>query len=135
VRATGEPPRAVAVEPAELASRLAALVRDEAAAVGDGRLGVIVPAGLAGELGRVVAEVSDAVLGDEPDLDARVAVLTVRQAKGLEFDSVLVVDPARIFAESPRGRNDLYVALTRATRRLVVLHPGPLPSVLRGLVA
>jgi len=48
-------------------------------------------------------------------------VLTVRQAKGLEFDSVIVVDPERIVAASPRGLNDLYVALTRATQRLGIL--------------
>ena len=50
-------------------------------------------------------------------------LLTVGQAKGLEFDSVLVVDPDGIVAESPRGRSDLYVALTRATQRLGVLRP------------
>ena len=55
-------------------------------------------------------------------------MLTVRQAKGLEFDSVLVVDPAGILAESPRGTNDLYVALTRSTQRLGVLPDGPLPA-------
>ncbi|PZM98073.1 MAG: hypothetical protein DIU79_00990, partial [Actinobacteria bacterium] len=59
-------------------------------------------------------------------------VLTVRQAKGLEFDTVLVVDPEGILTESPRGLSDLYVALTRATQRLGVLHPGPLPAVLEG---
>ena len=48
-------------------------------------------------------------------------VLTVPQAKGLEFDSVLVVEPELIQTESPRGHNDLYVALTRATQRLGVL--------------
>ena len=57
----------------------------------------------------------------EDDEECRVVVLTVAQAKGLEFDSVLVVDPDRIVAESPRGRSDLYVALTRATQRLGIL--------------
>jgi DNA helicase IV len=46
---------------------------------------------------------------------------------------VLVVDPAGIVAEGVRGRNDLYVALTRATQRLGVLHPGELPAELDGL--
>ena len=57
-------------------------------------------------------------------------VLTVGQAKGLEFDSVIVVDPAGIVAESPRGHNDLYVALTRATQRLTLIHDADLPSSL-----
>ena len=62
----------------------------------------------------------------EPDR-SRVAVLTVEQAKGLEFDSVVLVEPAAIAAESRRGVNDLYVAITRATQRLHVLHDAPLP--------
>jgi DNA helicase IV len=55
------------------------------------------------------------------------------ETKGLEFDAVLVVEPERILAEGPRGAADLYVALTRATQRLGVLHCGPLPHVLSGL--
>ncbi|GAA2836923.1 HelD family protein [Kribbella solani] len=58
-----------------------------------------------------------------------VSVLTAREAKGLEFDSVLVVDPDGIVIESPRGLRDLYVALTRCTQRLGVV--GELPDVLR----
>jgi hypothetical protein len=53
--------------------------------------------------------------------------------KGLEFDSVLVVDPDRILATGPRGAAELYVALTRATQRLGVLHRAPLPTALSGL--
>jgi DNA helicase IV len=53
--------------------------------------------------------------------------LTVREAKGLEFDSVVVVEPAEIMAESARGLNDLYVALTRPTQRLHVVHALELP--------
>ncbi|MDV3123629.1 AAA family ATPase [Mycobacterium sp. 21AC1] len=53
--------------------------------------------------------------------------------KGLEFDAVLVVEPQRIMAEGPRGAAELYVALTRATQRLGVLHLGPLPPALSGL--
>ncbi|HET6285617.1 MAG TPA: UvrD-helicase domain-containing protein, partial [Amycolatopsis sp.] len=55
------------------------------------------------------------------------------ETKGLEFDAVLVVDPARILADGPRGAAELYVALTRATQRLGVLHEGPLPPALAGL--
>jgi DNA helicase IV len=53
--------------------------------------------------------------------------------KGLEFDAVLVVEPARILADGPRGAAELYVALTRATQRLGVLHQDPLPQALSGL--
>ncbi|MEV0355193.1 RNA polymerase recycling motor ATPase HelR [Nocardia sp. NPDC050697] len=53
--------------------------------------------------------------------------------KGLEYDAVLVVEPAAILADGPRGAAELYVALTRATQRLGVLHRGELPPALRGL--
>ncbi len=56
-------------------------------------------------------------------------MLSARGAKGLEFDSVLVVDPDGIVIESPRGLRDLYVALTRCTQRLGVV--GTLPDVLQ----
>jgi len=69
----------------------------------------------------------------DADLDKQVVVLTVSQAKGLEFDSVLIADPAQILGESPRGLSDLYVAMTRATQRLGVVHPGPVPEVLERL--
>ena len=55
------------------------------------------------------------------------------ETKGLEFDAVLVVEPERILADGPRGGAELYVALTRATQRLGVLHEGPLPQALSGL--
>nr|WP_313774530.1 RNA polymerase recycling motor ATPase HelR [Mycobacterium sp.] len=53
--------------------------------------------------------------------------------KGLEFDAVLVVAPERIIADGPRGAAELYVALTRATQRLGVLHHAELPKSLSGL--
>ena len=51
----------------------------------------------------------------------RVAVVTPVEAKGLEYDGVLVVTPDDIVAESPGGVRALYVALTRPTQRLVTL--------------
>ncbi|MFC6020110.1 HelD family protein [Plantactinospora solaniradicis] len=125
VRGTGEQPWDVRVEEGALPDRLVDAIRAEIAKVGDGRVGVIVPAGRTDVLGRAAAEaVPGLALGDAPELESRVVLLTVAQAKGLEFDSVLVVDPDRIVAESPRGHNDLYVALTRATQRLGVLRVG-----------
>ncbi|MER6988775.1 RNA polymerase recycling motor ATPase HelR [Saccharopolyspora hirsuta] len=55
------------------------------------------------------------------------------ETKGLEYDAVLVVEPERILADGPRGAAELYVALTRATQRLGVLHRAPLPQALTGL--
>ncbi|MEV6243429.1 RNA polymerase recycling motor ATPase HelR [Lentzea sp. NPDC051838] len=55
------------------------------------------------------------------------------ETKGLEYDAVLVVAPEQILADGPRGAAELYVALTRATQRLGVLHHEPLPTALSGL--
>ncbi|MBV8993176.1 MAG: AAA family ATPase, partial [Pseudonocardiales bacterium] len=122
VRHTGVSPRCVQVR--ALGDALPALVAEEAAAVGNGRVAVLGAEAQLAELRALVPAASNA------DLDAPVTVLTVAQAKGLEFDAVVLVDPAAIVAESPRGLNDLYVALTRTTHRLTILHPGALPDVL-----
>lgn len=63
-------------------------------------------------------------------LDVPLNLLSVTEAKGLEFDSVIVVEPARIVEESAQGLRSLYVAFTRATQRLAVVHGEPLPSPL-----
>lgn len=117
-------PRAVRMPTSELPELLPKLVAQELAEVGEGRLGVVTPDALH-------AEVSG--LFPQGDLDAPVVVLTVVQAKGLEFDAVVVVDPAGILGQSPMGGQDLYVAVTRATRRLTVVHEGDLPPVLSRL--
>jgi DNA helicase IV len=57
-------------------------------------------------------------------------VVPVSLAKGLEFDQVIVVEPARIAGRETRGLQRLYVALTRAVSRLTVLHAEPLPAAL-----
>ena len=124
VRRTGVDPWRREVPERDLRGTLVDGVLGEAGAVPDGQVGVIVPAGRLDELGRAVSDaVPEAAIGEDLELESRVVVLTVRQAKGLEFDAVIVVDPDRIVAESPRGHSDLYVALTRATRRLGVIAP------------
>jgi DNA helicase IV len=70
----------------------------------------------------------DVVAAGAGALDAAVGVLTVEQVKGLEFDGVVLIEPAEILEDSPRGANDLYVAMSRPTQRLRVLHAKPLPE-------
>jgi DNA helicase IV len=106
VRACGVQPWSRQVTGDELAAAMEEFVRDEAA-----REGTSVVIGPPGVPGAVVAS----------------------EAKGLEFDAVLVVEPERILADGPRGAAELYVALTRATQRLGVLHQDPLPHALTGL--
>ncbi|MGH3231308.1 MAG: HelD family protein, partial [Streptosporangiaceae bacterium] len=65
-----------------------------------------------------------------PGSDARLTLVPVTLAKGLEYDHVIVVEPARIAQAEARGLQRLYVALTRAVSRLTVLYAEPLPAVL-----
>jgi DNA helicase IV len=76
------------------------------------------------------AGVEVAVLSDDGAEAGRVAVVPATLVKGLEFDAVVVVDPAGIAAAEPRGLHRLYVVLTRAVSTLVVLHRGDLPEAL-----
>ncbi|MGW0886435.1 HelD family protein [Streptomyces sp. NPDC002671] len=61
-----------------------------------------------------------------------VSVLAAAQVKGMEYDHVLVVEPATIADRGPAGQRQLYVALTRSTQSLTVLHTAPLPEALTG---
>jgi DNA helicase IV len=134
VRAEGAGPRAIRVDAGELAAGVARALRADLAGVGGpdgGRVAVIAPDKSVAEL---AAEIPEAVPGDRPEsLDSPAALLTVSQAKGLEFDRVVLADPAGIIGQSPNGGHDLYVAITRATHRLTVVHEGELPAPLSSL--
>jgi DNA helicase IV len=112
--------------PAALAGACAdALDRPGSAAViaADGQL-----AAIARMLGKAGVE-HGTIDGDGPG--ARLTLVPVTLAKGLEFDHVIVAEPATIAAAHSRGLHQLYVALTRAVSRLTVLHTRPLPEPLR----
>jgi hypothetical protein len=65
-----------------------------------------------------------------PGEDAALTLVPVTLAKGLEYDHVIVVEPAHIAGAEARGLQRLYVALTRAVSRLTVLYSEPLPAPL-----
>jgi DNA helicase IV len=109
-RKGGDPPRLVQVEEEELMET--ALCEAVALEDLDGLLAVIVPRSFA------------------VDDSFPFPILTPRQAKGLEFDHVVVVEPAAIADDGDRGLRELYVALTRPTKTLVVVHARPLPEPL-----
>ncbi|MGP8208881.1 MAG: HelD family protein [Acidimicrobiales bacterium] len=99
----------------------------------DGSVGVLVPAALMDEV-RGALELGGVTAGEAGAgaLDVQVSLLALINAKGLEFDSVVVVEPARIVEEQGQGLRALYVALTRCTRRLAIVYREPLPAPLLG---
>ena len=148
VRATGDEPRIVpcgaaaarselAMGPpagrqsAALSETLARVIAEEQEEVGEGNVAVIVPDSLHEPL-RVELKDHSVVFGgpSRSGLEQQVTLVPVRLVKGLEVDAAVVVEPARIVAEECQGIRSLYVALTRATRRVTVVHAEPLPEVL-----
>lgn len=129
VRDEGAAPRVTKVD--DLAEALPGAIRQELAEIGQGNVAVVVPRSLVEPLSAAL-EAADVDFGtaSRSGLDRQVAVVPVQLVKGLEVDAVLVVEPARIVAEERQGMRALYVALTRATKRVGIVHTDPLPSVL-----
>jgi DNA helicase IV len=104
-------------------------VRRERALEAGGTVAVIVlPADLDELAGRLADEFGSALGLGPAGLTSEIALLTPQDAKGLEFDAVIVVDPAGIVAASERGAGALYVSMTRATQRLYLVASGELPT-------
>jgi DNA helicase IV len=128
VRSAGLDPLFTEAAPGTLPQAVARAAALEHEAVGEGKVAVICPASLVEELRAALPEVPEGT----GVLDLPVALLAVNDAKGLEFDSVLLVEPSAIVAEGAgvTGRRALYVAMTRTTRRLHIVHVDPLPPEL-----
>jgi DNA helicase IV len=99
--------------------------------LGEAAYGIIVPSSLAAEVSAALTAAGvDHGEASRNALEADVTVVTIGLAKGLELDGIVLVEPARIVREEAQGLRALYVALTRATRRLAVVHAEPLPEAL-----
>ncbi len=118
VRSTGVAPEGRTVD--ELEAGVRAAVGELAAAV-EGTVGIVVPAARRTSVQAWLDGWDE--LGEDRagGADARIAVLTGLDTKGLEFDGIVVVEPREIEAESQTGRATLYVVLTRATQRMVTV--------------
>lgn len=130
VRSGGEQPRLVPVEDGRAAS-VAEEVAASLAALPDGSVAVIAPDSIVDEMSEALTSAGiDHGRAGVSGLERQVTVVPVSVAKGLELDSVVVVEPASIVDEGHLGLRSLYVALTRSTRRLAVVHSAPLPEPL-----
>jgi DNA helicase IV len=132
-RSTGD----LEVRHVRVRERAAAVVQATRSALArEGSIGVIVPDRMLPEVRRALADGGvDAIeLGDEGDAEARVDLVPTSLAKGLEFDSVVLLEPAEVVAgehDEVTGLRRLYVCLTRAVTALTVVHSSPLPEPIR----
>ncbi|HVM09712.1 MAG TPA: ATP-binding domain-containing protein [Acidimicrobiales bacterium] len=125
-------PRFIDVDESVLAGEVAA----EAARLAKewASVAVIVPAALHDAVEGALAASAGVDVGDAEaqGLDHAVTVVPATTAKGLEFDAVIVVEPTAIVEDAPNGLRLLYIALTRPTQHLTVVHAQPLPPGLAG---
>jgi DNA helicase IV len=132
IREDGTPPRIVRVAPmADLMTVIVEAARVEVDAVDPGQVAIVCPQSLAD----AVSEAFDAAglehgQATRHGLDQQITVVPVGLVKGLELDAAVVVEPAAIVDEEAQGLRALYVALTRATKRLAIVHQRALPEAL-----
>ena len=133
VRSTGMAPDFIEVADGRIHDRVAARAAEELEKVGDGTVAVVTTRGQ-------LQSVSDAMTAAGLDFEeagrralrARLSLVPVDIVKGLEFDSVIVVEPADILEAAMQGPRALFVALSRSTKRLTIMHAQALPTVLTG---
>jgi DNA helicase IV len=137
VRPGGDPPEFVAVgDPSGLGVEVAQAAVRARDAVDPGNVAVIVPRSLVEDVAAGLDGLGvDYGRATRRGLDSRVTLVPVDLAKGLELDAAVVVEPQAIVDEESAGLRSLYVALTRATRRLAVVHARGLPGPLRAPAA
>ncbi|MFZ6005018.1 MAG: HelD family protein [Actinomycetota bacterium] len=129
VRVDGQAPRLAAVGSDELAAAVASVVAELAGAWSS--VGVVVPEALVDRVGASL-RLSQVAFGDagKGGLSEAVTLLLPDEAKGLEFDAVVVVEPSDVFEGTEAGGRLLYIALTRAVQELAIVHARPLPAAL-----
>jgi len=131
VREGDESPTIIECQSRDLNSTIVAEVHRLGKDVGDGNMAIVCPDEMVDEICQALdaARISygrAGVAGIESDL----TVVPVSMVKGLELDAVIVVEPAQIVDAQQHGLRALYVALTRSTRRLSVVHSRPLVSAM-----
>ncbi len=133
VRQNGDEPRFVAAPAGGLAAAAVHAAIEERDVVDPGSVAVIVPDSLVDAVGAAF-DAAGVEFGRAArnGLNSQITLVPVSLVKGLELDAAVVVEPAAILEEEVQGARALYVALTRATKRLALVHERPLPAVLTG---
>ena len=132
VRAGDEHPVLVEVTDGRLLDAVVAETRQMEDEIGDGNIAVVVPDSMFDRVSDVLAAAGVTHgRATRTGLDMGITVVPVSVVKGLELDGVVVVEPAAIVDEEQQGLRALYVALTRSTKRLTVVHARALPAAMR----
>ena len=131
VRSEGDPPRFVVTDPDNFGTALADAVAHEREAIGAGNIAVICATGAAEDVSFFLNEAGiDHGVAYAGALEKEVSVIEVSMVKGLELDAAIVIEPDSIVEFEPQGLRSLYVAITRATRRLTIIDTGDSAKVL-----
>ena len=144
VRSVGTPPRIIQIEREnvnsvdDLVQQSVSLVEEESKALGGGSVAVIAPQSLIDQVDAALdardvdyGRATTASRNVSGPLHPKIALMPVQLVKGLELDGTVVIEPSTILDEEPQGLRALYVALTRSTKRLAIIHDRELPAVLR----
>jgi DNA helicase IV len=133
VRAGDEHPEFVqAPDAAQLFARVADATATMRAELGDASIAVVAPDAMVESVSAALTAAGiDHARATRSGLQTGITVVPVSVVKGLELDGVVVVEPAAIVAAEQQGLRALYVALTRSTRRLTIVHAEPLPPSMR----
>jgi len=131
VRAGDEHPEFLHVGASELLTAVVGATKDLDADVGDGNIAVVVPDAMFDAVSNALAAAGiEHGRATRSGLEMGITVVPVSVVKGLELDGVVVVEPADIVAGEQQGLRALYVALTRSTKRLTIVHAKPLPAAM-----
>ena len=131
VRAGNEHPEFVPAATSELLTAVVSATKDLDADVGEGNIAVVVPDAMFDAVSQALQDAGiEHGRATRSGLEMGITVVPVSVVKGLELDGVVVVEPADIVAGEQQGLRALYVALTRSTKRLTIVHAKPLPEAM-----
>jgi DNA helicase IV len=132
VRQSDDHPEFVQSTPEDLLTSVADATRRLTVEITDGTIAVVAPDSMVDGVSKALDSAGiEHGRATRTGLEMGVTVVPVSVVKGLELDGVVVVEPASIVAEEQQGLRALYVALTRSTRRLTVVHSAELPAAMR----
>ncbi|MCO5329963.1 MAG: AAA family ATPase [Ilumatobacteraceae bacterium] len=131
VRTGDEHPEFVQVPAGQLLDAVVVATKDMDADLHDGNVAVVVPDAMFGDVCDALAAAGiEHGTATRSGLEMGITVVPVSVVKGLELDGVIVVEPSAIVRAEQQGLRALYVALTRSTKRLTIVHSEPLPAAM-----